>query len=126
MIDEALWRSRAGIWQSPPAMGPAAKALLDRRGRAAVRVPAAPAVRRRDAVKVVLASSGAAPGADGIPYEALHFGASFVAELAGQAVLASACGAGAVQEVLGGDPDLLVWIPKVEDIGGDGWTTNTR
>ena len=117
-IDEALWRSRAGIWQSPPAMGPAASALLDRRGRAAVRVPAAPKVRRRDAMKAVLASSGAAPGADGIPYEALHFGASFVAELAGQAVLASVCGAGAVREVLGGDPDLLVWIPKLEGIGG--------
>ena len=106
------------MWQSPPAMGPAAEALLVRRGQTEVRVQPVPTVRRRDAMKAVLASSGAAPGADGIPYEALHFGASFVAELAGQTAFTSVGGPGAVREVLGGDPGLLIWNPKVEGIGG--------
>ena len=39
-------------------------------------------------IRAVLAAGGSAPGSGGVPYEAPHFGASFVAELVGQAAFA--------------------------------------
>ena len=68
---------------------------------------------------LVLAPSNSMPGLDGHPYELYHVAPRFLACLVGQAALVAPHGAWAVRQVIGGDVELLVWIPK----GPDGGTT---
>ena len=66
---------------------------------------------------LVLAPSNSMPGLDGHPYELYHVAPRFLACLVGQAVLVAPHGAWAVRQVIGGDIELLVWIPKSADGG---------
>ena len=71
-------------------------------------------------LRVVLAPSGSAPGADNEPYELYHVGANFVAQLLGQALLAMAASDEALSCVAGPALDLLLWIPKKAAAVGTG------
>ena len=61
---------------------------------------------------LVLGPKDSMPGLDGHPYELYHIAPRFVACLIGQAALAAELGAQAIPEIIGGDVDLLAWIPK--------------
>ena len=67
--------------------------------------------------------SGSAPGHDGIPYEILHHGGTFVACLIGQAFHAAHVSSAAIEQVLGPSIDILVWILKSK---GGGRPTDMR
>ena len=54
----------------------------------------------------------AAPGPDGIVYEAYHYGANAIAHLIGVALLAAQTSVAAATAVIGTNADALVWIPK--------------
>ncbi len=71
----------------------------------------------QDIATKVIAPSGSAPGADGVPYEVFHHGTRFATCLLGQAVHAAALHSSALETVLGPSCDLLVWILKA--IGAD-------
>ena len=112
-IEAAVWDSRAGIWAAPADLSPAADSLLDHyfAGRAAA-FPPRPCASAGRLASLVLHQRGSAPGVDGIPYEALHPGAGFVAHLLGQALVGLEATPHSFDRVLGNDPDLLIWIPK--------------
>ena len=61
---------------------------------------------------LVLGPKDSMPGLDGHPYELYHVAPRLVSCLIGQAVYAADDGAQAVRDVIGGDIDLLAWIPK--------------
>ena len=108
-IEAALWDSRAGIWAAPADLSPAADCLLDHyfADRAAA-FPPRPCASAGRLASLVLHQRGSAPGVDGIPYEALHPGAGFVAHLLGQALLGLEATPHSFDRVLGADPDLLI------------------
>ena len=112
-MDLVMWRSREAIWASCPAApahaGPALDAYFE--GRRAS-FPQGPAPTVEGMLRVALAPSGSAPGADNEPYELYHVGAHFIALLLGQALLAMDIGAYALASVSGPALDLLLWIPK--------------
>ena len=112
-MDAILWRSRESIWASCPSSPRHAGPVLDAyfEGRRAS-FPHAPAPTVEGMLRVVLAPSGSAPGADNEPYELYHVGAFFVAQLLGQAPLAMAVSDEALSSVAGPALDLLLWIPK--------------
>ena len=114
-IEQALWDSRRAVWRNVPDMPPAARDVLDAyfHGRGPVEgLPAGPTVDLARLRRLVRESGGSAPGVDGIPYEALAPGATFVAELLGQYWAAAMTGPGELARALGPSEDLLVWIPK--------------
>ena len=120
-MDLVLRRSRESIWASCPAalahVGPVLDAYFV--GRRAS-FPWDPAPTVEGMLRVVLAPSGSAPGADNEPYELHHVGAYFVALLLGQAILAMAISDDALSSVAGPALDLLLWIPKKAAAVGTG------
>ena len=68
---------------------------------------------------VVLSPNNSMPGFDGRPYELYHIAPRTLACLVGQSILVPPQGPEAIRQVIGGDVELLVWIPK----GADGGTT---
>ena len=57
------------------------------------------------------------PGLDGHPYELYHIARRTVACLVSQSILVAPNGADAIRQVIGGDVELLVWIPNAADGG---------
>ena len=112
-MEEVLWQSRADIWATAPPGPACGEALL--RAYFAHR-PALGNVTPPtwdQLLAAVLNPGGSAPGHDGIPYEAFHHGARFVACLLGQAFHAAALSPRALEITLGPSLDILVWILKV-------------
>eukprot|EP00969_Alexandrium_andersonii_P177973 7870146-Alexandrium_andersonii.AAC.1 len=76
-----LWQSRRSVWQAGWAASDASRALLAAYGHRQVPELADAEPGLADIRRAVLRAHGSAPGADGPPYELVHLGCDFVAEL---------------------------------------------
>ena len=111
--ERLLWADRADIWTRPPPLPATGTALLDHyfAHRPPPLFPAMPGPDRQRLHDAVLARHGSAPGVDSEPYELYHHGANFVAHLLAQGHHAAGISNSALHLVLGGNVDLLIWIP---------------
>ena len=116
-MDTVLWAGRGPIWSTAPRF-PITGGFLRRLyflRRVPLTMASSPLPDWRHLAALVLAPKGSAPGIDGVPYEAYHHGARFVACLLGQAAYAAHDAPHLLTSVLGDSTELLVWIPKIPD-----------
>lgn len=126
--EQILWDSRGGIWGTVPTPTNARDPLLRKYfqlrpaegGEHTRRIDLGPPRPTWGVViGLVLGPKDSMQGLDGHPDELYHVAPRTVACLIGQAALAAEQGAQAIRDVIGGDVELLAWIPK----GPEGGTT---
>ena len=116
-IAKALWNSRKDLWESVPPLPATAIHILKEYGRDKDSgLPPTPKPSLDKIAGSILSAGNSAAGVDGWPYEVFHYGVGFTANLICTAILVGQTDTGTLHRLLGPNIDLLLWIPKKEDV----------